>query len=271
MSLQHEHEVAAWPSVVQHRIDNTLRCLPGYIPFIGRHYFDDRIQGRKILAYALSQNINPDSDFAIEWAKDWHYSGGMAALDRQNLCYSQEGLVAMHPFDTGHLPILCGFARWLACPTNATTEGSIYDEIAATNLSKYSFRSPNGKTSDSEVSLRLCYDWFSTKEISVLKPDIIICAGDQVAKVLTTALRTTRIKVLPVPFPSTRVINIRYRKLNPTGPQIDELRSMFSGADLDRKLKSKNRRLGDILEQDSSFFWPVFERMRARMNEAFIA
>jgi hypothetical protein len=46
---------------------------------------------------------------------------------------------------------------------------------------------------------------------------------------------------------------------------------MFSSADLDRKVKSKNRRLGDILEQDSSFFWPVFERMRARMNEASIA
>lgn len=66
ISRQHEHEVAAWPGVVQHRIDNTLRCLPGYIPFIGRHYFDDRIQGRKILAYALSQNVSPDSDSAIE-------------------------------------------------------------------------------------------------------------------------------------------------------------------------------------------------------------
>lgn len=176
----------------------------------------------------------------------------------------------MHPFDTGHLPILCGFARWLACPTNATTEGSIYDEIAATNLSKYSFRSPNGKTCDSDVSLRLCYDWFSAKEISVLKPDIIVCAGGRVATVLTTALRTTRIKILPVPFPSTRVINIHYRKLNQTGPQISELRRMFSSADLDRKVQSRSRCLGDILERDSSFFWPVFELMRTRMNETSI-
>lgn len=268
MSRQHEQEVAAWDGIVKHQLGKALQCLPGYIPFIGSHYFDERIRGRRILTYALSQNIRPDSDFAIEWAKDWHHSSGGEALDRQNLCYKEYGTIAIHPFDSGHLPILCGLARWLSCPEASTAKGSIYEEVAATNLSKYSFRSPENMTCDSGMSLRRSYEWYSAREIAVLQPDVILCAGNQVASVFAEMLGGTKALLLKVPFPSTRVINIHYRKTNPTQKQVSELRRMFSSADLNRKVVTAGRRLGDVLERDSSFFWPVLERMRACFVEA---
>lgn len=264
VSREHELEVAGWPGIVKHGLGKSHHCLPGYIPLIGKQYFAART---KIITYALSQNIRADSGWALEWAKDWHRSTGHIALDRQNLYYSEYGSAAMRPFDTGHLPILAAFARWLTHPQKESKRRSIYEEIAATNLSKYSFRSPSDMTCDSDFSLRRCFDWFSANEFQVLAPDIVICAGSLVAGILTTALHGKPIKVLHVPFPSTLVINTKYRnKFFPTPEQVATLQSMLSREDLNRTVGAKERKLSEVIKKDAAFFWQVFESMQAQLK-----
>ncbi len=133
--------VEAWPGIVNYQVNRTERCLPGYIPYIGSSYFSPRTRERRILAYALSQNLRPEYGFAKEWARSWHTGNGLDALDRQNRHFAATGRVMMHPFDTGHIPILASLLRSHLCSQLPRETESIYSEIAATNLSKFSFRS----------------------------------------------------------------------------------------------------------------------------------
>jgi hypothetical protein len=249
---------------------NDTDFVPAYIPYIGDEYFGQKTQGCRILVYAMSQNMKKDDGFVKKWADDWS-KGGTRALDRQNAAYVgsiQKGKprsVAMEPFDTGHIPALAGILR---CQhgSHATTS-SIYPQIAVTNLSKMSFRTASGHTTDKADAMKLCWDELSVLEVKMLKPDFIICCGGMVSGVIKRGIADladlpSPPKVIQVAFPSLRVINRYYRKDIPPLEERDPLKKLkecFNNADLSTPVK-KGKTLGAILERDVSYFW----RMRGK-------
>jgi len=259
------------PGIVTTKVDGQTVLLPGYIPFIGKKYFHPHTKGRRILAYALSQNLRPNAEHTLKWAENWVKSDGLIALNRQNVSFESSGrspLAMMHPFDTGHIPILCGLLRHLLKLGGRGSQSffSIYDEIAATNLSKFSFRTASGRrTTDRLDSLRYCWEWFSLSELSILKPDYILCAGEAVYKVVREGLPTkSNIFPIKVAFPSLQVINRWYRK--PGKPDTSYLLSEFSEEDLNRRVKQR-KALREVIERDWYYFEQMYESMREQLRE----
>ena len=265
-SLEHEKEVSRWNGIVKAICNGGELYIPGYIPYIGEDYFKPQTIGRRILVYALSQNLRPTNPQAIEWAKDWHYANGHLALDRQNQAFEREGLARMHPFDTGHLPVLSAFVRSIVIKRNVNTYASIYNEIAATNLSKYSFRTKSGKTTDWPEALHSCFQWFSRKEIEVLKPDYILCAGENVYNVISDNWKDRAIKVR---FPSLQVINRYYRKdLADDHIDVEQMCATLSAIDLQKKTvyRDPGRDLCYIISRDSYYFAEMYNSIRNQIT-----
>jgi len=256
MSIDHQEEIEGWDPV---KAGGDF--VPAYIPYIGADYFSPRTRGCRILAYALSQNIRKTDGFAAEWARDWKEGNGTVALDRQN----QSGGAAMHPFGTGHILILASLLRSLALGRKPGDDESIYREIAATNLSKFSFRSSNGKwTTDNYTSLRRCWDWFSRLEVELLDPDFILCCDDRVHNIVREHVpaASRKVTVIPVAFPSLRVINRHYRNKpfregHLRAPQIKE---RIAAVDLDRAV-DHGRTISQVIDRDEYYFAEMFARM----------
>ena len=242
--------------------------IPAYIPYIGPDYFSSRTYGQRILVYALSQNLHEQHPFAHRWALDWKQEDGQLALDRQNVSFQADGTAMMHPFDTGHIPILASLLRSGVSARCPGRDESIYPEIVATNLSKFSFRTKDGrKTRDKLPALRRCWEWFSELEVRLLRPDYILCCdrrvhdivGAGVAKVWPDGGR--RPLVLYVPFPSLLVINSRYRKeLGPEHLPFEEMALRIAGADLDHSV-DHGLTLCEVLQRDHYYFAEMLARM----------
>lgn len=243
--------------------------LPGYIPYIGKEYFSDKIQGKRILIYALSQNIKPNSDFAKPW-ENWD-----VGLNRQNLAYygkyEKEGKIGieMHPFDTGHLPVIAAMLLdLLGIQTNKL--GGICDFVSATNLSKFSFRkNQNRDTTDKKESLEKCFDWFSNCEIKVLEPDYIMCAGKSVYNTLKEKyfLINQNIKIIKIIFP--RLPQVVTKKLkNQDRINTKELLNLFSQNDRDKKVdyKKYNRNLEYVIERDRIYFSNMYSEIEKQLK-----
>ena len=270
VSLRYREEIERWNPIKADGKD----FIPGYIPYIGDDYFNPRTEGRRILAYALSQNLDEKASYARDWARDWKEGDGNSALDRQNRSYQQNGGAAMHPFDTGHVPILASLLRAQVSGRNPGDDESIYPEIAATNLSKFSFRSSDKRlTIDSLSSLRQCWDWFSRLEVAMLRPDYIICCDSRIYEIVREqaspqpAGGTRTPTVIRVAFPNIRVINRHYRKplreehLQPTG-----LKERVSAVDRSRKLYN-GRTIAEIIDRDNYYFAEMFARMVSQCRE----
>jgi hypothetical protein len=258
MSIDHQTEVEGWDPV---KAGGDF--VPAYIPYIGADYFSPRTKASRILAYALSQNVRKTDDFAVEWARDWKDGNGTVALDRQN---QRAGWAAMHPFDTGHIPILASLLRSLVLGRKPRSDESIYREVAATNLSKFSFRSSNGKwTADNYKSLHQCWDWFSRLEVEQLDPDFILCCGGRVYGIVREqALSVSRkAVVIPVAFPSLRVINRHYhsnRPLRAEHPRPPELKECIAAVDLNRMV-DHGLTISQVVDRDKYYFAEMFVRM----------
>ncbi|MBI5527011.1 MAG: hypothetical protein HY897_11810 [Deltaproteobacteria bacterium] len=261
ISVDHQVEIESWDPVKPGG-----NFLPAYIPYIGADYFSPRTKGCRILAYALSQNISKSDGFAVEWAHDWKEGTGTVALDRQN----QNGGVAMHPFATGHIPILAYLLRSLAFGRKPGDGESIFWEIAATNLSKFSFRSSNGKwTTDNYTSLRRCWEWFSRLEVEQLDPDFILCCDHRVYNIVQVHVpaASKKARVILVAFPSLRVINRHYRKTrfhegHLRAPQIKE---RIAAVDLDRSV-DHGRTISQVIDRDEYYFAEMFARMETAFS-----
>ena len=279
-SERHLDETSQWSGLVRARFEDTggSAVLPGYIPYIGTDFFAPRTKGRRILIFAMSQNLHQDDTWVREWASDWHNGDGHLALDRQNKGYeSEDRWTAMHPFDTGHIPILSGLLRALVSSAPNASAESIYDEIAATNLSKFSFRKNGAKlTAERLESHQRCWEWFSKEELRVLRPDYVICLGNLVYSVLKERIREVAHggqrghQALHVAFPSLQVINSRWprsadQSLRPHA--LEMLRGCLSAVDLELQVDGKYKpKLVDILERDWYYFWSMKCRMEKSLD-----
>lgn len=272
MSRLHQAEIERWRPVKAKDTD----FIPGYIPYIGVDYFRRRTGGRRILTYALSQNLRKDDSFACRWAQDWQHGSGDLALDRQNRAFAEKrGRASMHPFDTGHIPILAAILRWVAEDDTGRCRHSIYPEMAATNLSKFSFRTKDGrKTTDSPESLRACWEWFSRREVELLRPDYILCCGNHVYRIVSHAISaefssaSTCPKVIRISFPSAQVINSHSRHYAKAARRGDlraaDIKKMMPADDLRLCVKrgTKNEMpLADVICRDEFYFAAMAERM----------
>ncbi|NOZ47166.1 MAG: hypothetical protein GXO79_10350 [Chlorobi bacterium] len=258
ISKENEQEIKLWNGLV---LSKDKLFIPGYIPYIGSEYLGSR---PKIINYALSQNLHPDYNFVIRYANNWKTKNNIEeALNRQNTSFKNSGMVQMHPFDTGHLPILSGILIYLT-----TKEINIdpLSKISATNLSKFSFRDGNNYTTDDEISLNKCYDWFTKKELETLNPDYIICAGDRVFNIIKQGNNSNPILVK---FPSLQVINGLKKPLTSNDEKkLKLIISIFSSEFLNRKSSYKNKKkLIDIIKRDGYYFVKMFESIERQIEK----
>lgn len=271
VSERHEQEISHLDKIVKME-DGSI--LPGYAPYIGATYFSRAVNGRRMIALGMSQNLDGSKRFAQAWATSWkerEEGSGREALDRQNHEYDTTGgkTIAMNPFDTGHVPVLCAMLR--ACRTADSPVKSIYDEIAATNLSKFSFRD-GAKTKDSQQSFKLCWDLFTTVEIDVLRPEFVLCLGRDVERIVSRGL-PQGIKQINVVFPGGVAILPHVRWPDTADCRQDafteELLSMFTEGDLNHWVGCRSGESGvDSLRMRIEKDAPYFYRMRDRIHEA---
>ena len=262
-----EGKVREWGAVLANGTD----FVPGYIPFIGEKYFHRETDGCRILAFAMSQNLKEEDSFAKTWADNWA-RGDELALDRQNRAYAKDREAAMQPFDTGHIPILAALLRSLVRGRRPKEQECIYHQIAATNLSKFSFRTARGRTMDQPSSHHECWEWFSRKEVELLRPDYIICCGNLVYSIVNKAVAEccaveTAPTVLRVSFPSLRVINSHYGKKRwPKDLEPSQIERCLTTKELDHPVKQKPC-VSEVVKRDAYYFTKMRERMKSRFSE----
>jgi hypothetical protein len=271
VSRQQQKKIELWHPIKADGKD----FIPGYIPYVGTGYFDPGVSGRRILAYALSQNLTEIAPYSREWARDWIEGNGELALDRQNRTHLEKGIAAaMAPFDTGHVPVLASLLRSHVSGRPPRPDESIYPEIAATNLSKFSFRSSDRRQSiDKEPCLRQSWTWFSCLEVELLRPDFILCCGALVHRIVGEGMCTrsdaesARPRLLKVSFPGLRVINRYYRRRNLgkehlRPPQIEQ---RVSGVDL-RTEVSGGQTVRGVIRRDAFYFAEMFLRLVRQLD-----
>lgn len=236
--------------------------IPSYIPYIGKDFFSQKLEGTRILIYALSQNLKSTGLAEKKWAESW-YKGDKEALDRQNCSYAKKGKsIMMHPFDTGHLPVVSAMLLE-QLGRKPSSLGSIYDVVAATNLSKYSFRNAS-RTTDSNESLSKCLEWFTKYEIEILKPDYIVCAGNAVRRTLN---KLEGVKIVKVAFPSLQVINRWHKKYKACKKyKPDEILSMLPKNDHEKDVDYKGKNLRYIIERDFVYFSNMYSEIDRQLK-----
>ena len=270
VSQEREQEVLGWKNLVTLELNGKRGTLPGYVPYVGESYFSESSQGPRILILALSQNIRPDEPWVKAWYKNWVEGDGLLALDRQNREFAQSGQIAIWPFDTGHLPVVAAMIRALKSgQANGWTE-SIYPSLAATNLSKWSFRSDDGaRTQDSPQSLASCWDWFTEMELDTLQPDFILCAGNGVSDTVSAGLakrrRAAAPRALKVAFPNATVINTRHGG-ELTGDQVtaDQILAVLCPEDRSHQLYG-GQTLADRIRRHVKYFADMYDRLRTQL------
>lgn len=264
MSTSRKSEVLGWPNIVT-AVGKGDGYIPGYIPYIGKDFFSKKLEGARIIIYALSQNLKSDMDLAKDWATSWHEPDkDEKALNRQNCSYEKEGKgIMMHPFDTGHLPVIAAMLLE-QLGKNPNSLASIYDVVAATNLSKYSFRNASGRTTDCNESLNKCLEWFTQYEIEILKPDYIICAGNAIWGMLN---KLEGVKIVKVAFPSLQVINSGHRKYKGCKEyESDEILSMVPKNDLEKDVDYKGKNLRDVIKRDPEYFSNMYSEIDKQLK-----
>ena len=265
VSKHKKSEVLSWPNIVKASGDGVGNgYIPGYIPYIGKDFFSQKLKGTRILIYALSQNLKSDMGIAKDWATSWHEQDkDDKALNRQNCSYAKEGKsIMMHPFDTGHLPVVAAMLLD-QLGKKPSSLGSIYDVVAATNLSKYSFRNAS-VTTDRNEALNKCLEWFTRYEIEILKPDYIICAGDIVYNVLR---ELNGAKTVKIAFPSLRVINRWHKKYKACKKyKPDEILSMLPKNDHEKDVDYKGKNSRYIIERDFVYFSNMYSEIDRQLK-----
>ncbi len=277
VSKEHQSKIEEWQNLVKAKVKEKEKELfiPGYIPYIGKEYFN---ASPKILIYALSQNLDgTEKDTSIKWAQAWDTDcdSNNEAIDRQNKGFEECGKIMMGPFDSGHLPALAGILYYLVAGENASDLNILY-MVAATNLSKFSFRSEK-HTKDSSESLRKCFEWFSKKEIELLKPDYILCASKRVWSYIDIAKLSYKPYPVYVSFPSLLVINRYYSKKKISDSEqaeIDkkinnEIIPIFSKEQfLQKETRYKTKEtVEDIIKRDSRYFAEMFNWLKEQLSK----
>jgi len=263
VSEEHREDIITWRNIVRGKVNEKVAFLPGYVPYVGKSYFDTK---PKILVYAMSQNLSDDHTLARDFAEDWIDGDKSLVLNRQNACYEKNGpdvpRASMNPFDTGHVPILCGLLCSLLTD-NSPPSRNIYDSIAATNLSKFSFRNTRNRTCDSNFSFKQCWKWFSETEIRELVPDVILCLGNRVYNVVNNAVKVSENssppRVFKAAFPSLLVIN-RWFKVERNHPLL--VPRLLSEADLRKSVAYNDSNVEYVLRRDDKYFRAMLAKFK---------
>ncbi len=268
VSTTYRTTAETWDGLVSPIVNNKKLFIPGYIPYIGKKYINAK---PKILIYALSQNLSKNDSISIDWAQNWASKDDIEinnALDRQNIYYDKSGNIMMAPFDTGHLPVVAGILYYLL--NSVKNKINIFKLIAATNLSKFSFRDGN-KTTDNRNSLLKCFEWFTIKELEVLNPDHIICVGDDVFNVINNGINKQKINInlIKISFPSSQVINSKFKdnKSNLTLKTLNIIKSMFTDSVLNKQSSYKNKKtIENIIDRDKYYFMAMFDSIKKQLR-----
>ena len=203
-SVQNYHPQDQYHNVV----NENNEYLGPYIPYIGKLYCNST---PRVLIYAISQNLARITGAVTAWRK--RSDEGML----RQYYYPEKPSVSIRPYDDGHLKIVAALALNAYPNTNYKPPDNVDDRIVVTNFVKFSFyrQKEDGSHLDANPPQDI-YDtmWrcYSKYEIEVLKPNLIIGVGSDVANALRRGLqqdgkRTTLIKI---PFPGRLNLNSRW-------------------------------------------------------------
>jgi hypothetical protein len=151
---------------------------------------------------------------------------------------------------------------------DAPPPSNIYDSIAATNLSKFSFRNTRNRTCDSTGSFKECWKWFSGPEIRELVPDAILCLGNRVYSVVNNAVKaledSQRPRVFKAAFPSLLVIN-RWFKVERNHPQLSPC--PLSEADRRKSVAYNDSNVEYVLGRDDKYFRAMLAQFKGQKRK----
>lgn len=194
------------------RINNRKIYMPAYIPYIGLDYFRFR---PRIMCYAINQNLSRHRKWSAVWTSEWANDFEIA-VDRLNLCYEKYGAIPIKPYTEGFIPLAAAIAlkRFLK---DVFPDRIIDQVICVTNFVQFSTSEDASSSSIPNSWWRECSVRYVHKEISFLKPDIILTFGNRTKIELYRVLHSLKESgyspiVFPCRFPG-RIPSVKSRKL----------------------------------------------------------
>lgn len=241
--------------------------LGPYVPYIGKSYFNIK---PRLLIYAMSQNLGRARRLISTWL-----NSPDKGLRRQ---YHDPDTPHVHvyPYDNGHLKVIAALTLNSYPETRFEADQNIDDLVVVTNFVKFSFyrEDKNAKRLDANPPFAIYDDmWecYCKYEVSILRPDIIIGVGNEVANAILRNLRREHVHnivLLRVPFPGRLNLNSRWvpkgRELikttnyDPT-TDISEMQALVKGT------PDVKGRVGRAIKTD----WYYFKQMKTCISEQF--
>ena len=238
--------------------------LGSYIPYIGRLYLDTE---PRVLIYAMSQNLARTSGSVTRWRN--RPDRGML----RQYYYPEKPSVSITPYDDGHLKVIAALALDAYPSTNYQPSDNVDDRIAVTNFVKFSFYRQDNRGNHLDANPpQDIYDamWrcYARREVELLKPNLIIGAGRDVAAALRRGLRQSsrHTACLEIPFPGRLNLN---RRWVPVGTRL--IRTQGYDPEPDRSslralLQGTFDRVG-LIHRAIQVDWYYFREMRKRIAE----
>jgi len=241
------------------------KYLEAYIPYIGKSYFKTK---PRVLIYAMAQNLNR----AERLIRSWLNTPDKGMLRQYHSADTTH--VHVYPYDNGHLKVIAALVLNSYLDTHYKPTDNIDDLVVITNFVKFSFYREDERVNhlDSNPPLSI-YDvmWerYCKYEVSVLKPNVIIGVGNEVANALKrslTAEQKLKFVMLRVPFPGRLNLNSRWipkgKNLIETknhNPAIDitEMKALLKGT------PDKKGRVDRAIKTD----WYYFREMKSYITK----
>ena len=260
-SSQEYYPQNEYPNVVH----TNSQYLGSYIPYIGKSYFDSK---PRVLMYAMVQNLARASGLVRAWLEKPD-KGLLRQYYDPDTPY-----VHVYPYDNGHLKVIAALTLDSHPETRFKTDQNIDDMVVITNFVKFSFyrEDRNGRRLDANPPSAIyddMWEYYCKHEVSILRPDIIIGVGNEVANAVARNLQGEHvydITVLRVPFPGRLNLNSRWvpkgRDLIKT-KNYDPTTDVSEMQDLVKGTPDVKGRVGRAIKTD----WYYFRRMKVYISE----
>lgn len=240
------------------------KYLGPYIPYIGKYYFATK---PKILIYGMAQNLNLNKDGLKKLVASWLITEH-EGLYRQ---YLRAGHTCVGPYDNGYLKIMAALSLNAYPSKQFRSSDDISDLIAVTNMVKFSFNKIGKKGTPVDVNppttiYDAMWDKYVSYEIEVLKPDLIIASGREVADALRAGLRKTNKQdnVIGIDFPGGQgLAPWRHQKKDQIASGINPLPVQSSIIELIKEQPDYLNQMKMAVEKD----WCYFDGMRSRIEK----
>lgn len=239
------------------------KYLGPYIPYIGKLYFGSQ---PRVLIYAMSQNLARAAASITRWLN--RPDGGML----RQYYYPEKPSVSINPYDDGHLKIIAALILNTYPTANFRPFDNVDDKIAITNFVKFSFyrRKEDGTPLDTNPPKDI-YDamwtFYTSYEIEVLQPDLLVGVGRDTTRALKRGLRQDgkHITLVEIPFPGRLNLNSRWvpqgKRLMRTGynPEPDK-------SSLNDLLQGTPDKAG-LIRRDIQVDWYYFREVKKLIEE----